>query len=103
MGISGYIGNSFQNDIIKDEKSTKYKDVKGTVVIGAFDFDYTPNSRNGSAKPFRWPPGWLLALKYVTNYAHVRMIVPSKMGHQSANQYVNPYFYDIRKFQKALN
>ena len=35
MGISGYIGNSFQNDIIKDEKSTKYKDVKGTVVIGA--------------------------------------------------------------------
>ena len=40
MGISGYIGNSFQNDIIKDEKSTKYKDVKGTVVIGAFDFDY---------------------------------------------------------------
>ena len=49
------------------------------------------------------PPGWLLALKYVTNYAHVRMIVPSKMGHQSANQYVNPYFYDIRKFQKALN
>lgn len=49
------------------------------------------------------PPGWLLALKYVTNYAHVRMIIPSKMGHQTASQYVNPYFYDIRKFQKALN
>ena len=44
MGISGYIGNSFQNDIIKDEKSTKYKDVKGTVVIGAFDFDYNDHN-----------------------------------------------------------
>ena len=31
------------------------------------------------------------------------MIVPSEHGTQSANQYVNPYFYDIRKFQKALN
>lgn len=49
------------------------------------------------------PPGWLVALKYVTNYAHVRIIVPSKMGHQTANKYVNPYFYDIRKFQKTLN
>lgn len=49
------------------------------------------------------PPGWLVALKYVTNYGHVKMIVPSKMGHQTANKYVNPYFYDIRKFQKALN
>lgn len=40
LGISGYVGNSFQNDIVRDEKSTKYKDVKGTVAIGAFDFDY---------------------------------------------------------------
>lgn len=40
MGISGYIGNSFQNDIIRDEKMTKYKDVKGQVLIGAFDFHY---------------------------------------------------------------
>lgn len=40
MGISGYIGNSFQNDIIRDEKMTKYKDLKGQVLIGAFDFHY---------------------------------------------------------------
>lgn len=40
MGVSGYIGNSFQNDIVRNEKSTKYKGVKGTVVIGTFDFDY---------------------------------------------------------------
>lgn len=49
------------------------------------------------------PPGWLVALKYVTNYGHVRMIIPSKMGHQTASKYVNPYFYDLRKFQKTLN
>ena len=27
--------------------------------------------------------------------------LPSKMGHTTAQQYVNPYFYDIRKFEKA--
>ena len=31
--------------------------------------------------------------------AHVKLIVPSKMGHQTAMQYVYPYFYDIRKYQ----
>lgn len=40
MGVSGYIGNSFQNDAVRDEKMTKYKGVKGTVVIGAFDFEF---------------------------------------------------------------
>ena len=71
----------------------------GTSVAGVF----TEGSMYAKYGTTDVPPGWLLALKYVTNYAHVRMIVPSKMGHQSANQYVNPYFYDIRKFQKALN
>jgi len=36
LGVSGYIGNSAQNSM----KATKYSDVKGTVLIGAFDFDY---------------------------------------------------------------
>ncbi|WP_347081529.1 DUF4827 family protein, partial [Bacteroides thetaiotaomicron] len=35
--------------------------------------------------------------------AHVRLIVPSKVGHSSAQQYVNPYYYDIWTFSKALN
>ena len=47
------------------------------------------------------PSGWLIALPYLRNNAHVRLIVPSKMGHTTAQQYVNPYFYDIRKFEKA--
>lgn len=45
------------------------------------------------------PAGWLVPLSYIRNYAHVKLIVPSKMGHQSAMQYVYPYFYDIQKYQ----
>lgn len=44
------------------------------------------------------PAGWLLALKYLRSGAHVKLIVPSKMGHAMAQKEVYPYFYDIRKF-----
>lgn len=43
IGISGYVGNSFQNDVITDEHTTRYKDVRGTVAIGALDFSYKHN------------------------------------------------------------
>lgn len=39
VGLSGYAGNSFNNDIVTDERS-RYADVKGTVLIGAVDFQY---------------------------------------------------------------
>ena len=45
------------------------------------------------------PAGWLVPLVYVRDGAHVKLIVPSKMGHQTAMQSVYPYFYDIRKYQ----
>lgn len=45
------------------------------------------------------PAGWLVPLPYIRDKAHVRLIVPSKMGHQSAMQYVYPYYYDITKYQ----
>lgn len=38
LGISGYAGNSFNNTLQADKG--KYKDVKGTVLIGTFDFTY---------------------------------------------------------------
>ena len=44
------------------------------------------------------PSGWLMALQYIRSGAHVKLIVPSKSGHSTAQQYVYPYFYDIRKF-----
>lgn len=49
------------------------------------------------------PTGWLLALPFVRNNAHVRLIVPSKVGHSVAQQNVVPYHYDIRSLSKALN
>lgn len=45
------------------------------------------------------PAGWLVPLTYVRDMAHVRLIVPSKMGHQTAMQQVYPYYYDIQKYQ----
>ncbi len=44
------------------------------------------------------PSGWLQSLTYIRDGAHVRLIVPSKIGHNTAQSQVYPYFYDIRKF-----
>ena len=43
------------------------------------------------------PPGWLTVFPYIRNGAHVKLIVPSKMGHEASMQYVHPYYYDLRK------
>lgn len=43
MSVSGYIGNTFSNTLNTNE-SQAYKDVKGTVVIGAFDFHYNAHN-----------------------------------------------------------
>ncbi len=43
MGLSGYIGNSFHNDITTNT-ATRYSSAKGTVVIGAFDFVYNDHN-----------------------------------------------------------
>lgn len=72
--------------------------VYGIVLSGSLDYDLLWNS-NGYGTAI--PSGWLIALPYLRNNAHVRLIIPSKMGHTTAQQYVNPYFYDIRKFEKA--
>ncbi len=63
--------------------------VSGTFIEGSMSQYYGPNV----------PSGWLIPLKYIKNNAHVKLIVPSKMGHTNASRYVYPYFYDILKFQ----
>ena len=45
------------------------------------------------------PAGWLVPLDYVRDGACVKLIVPSKMGHNSAMQSVYPYYYYIQKYQ----
>ena len=72
--------------------------VYGIVLFDALDYDYLWNN-NGYVTAV--PSVWLLSLPYLRNVAHVRLIIPSKMGHTNAQQNVNPYFYDIRKFEKA--
>jgi hypothetical protein len=70
----------------------------GTTVYGTFtQMDYAWNSYYATTSV---PAGWLLALPYLRDMSSVRLIVPSKMGHSSAQQSVVPYFYDIRRFQK---
>jgi len=38
LSLSGYVGNTFENTL--RTRGSKYKDVKGTLAIGAFDFQY---------------------------------------------------------------
>lgn len=71
----------------------------GTSIAGVFLQGNMPSYQQSTDVP----PGWLVALKYVTNFGHVKIVVPSKMGYSEANRSVTPYFYDIRKFQRAEN
>lgn len=43
LSLSGYMGNSFKNTLSVTQNE-RYKDVKGTVMIGAFDFCYDANN-----------------------------------------------------------
>jgi len=47
LGLSGYCGNSFRNTLSKTSveiDESAYKDVKGTVSIGSFDFGYNDHN-----------------------------------------------------------
>ncbi len=39
LGLSGYVGNTFSNTL--SQPNEKWGDVKGTLAIGSFDFDYS--------------------------------------------------------------
>ena len=42
LSVSGFVGNSFQNDIVTESypETSKYYGAKGRVMVGAFDFAY---------------------------------------------------------------
>lgn len=69
----------------------------GTSIYGQFVVEPGLGANMRSAYGTSVPSGWLIPLKYVRDSASVRLIVPSKMGHQNAQQYVYPYYYDITK------
>ena len=90
------------------DKDTTLSNLAAAETVDAFRYTVTSSSIAGTflqgymmsyySSP-AVPAGWLVPLTYVHDMAHVRLIVPSKMGHQTAMQYVYPYYYDIRKFQ----
>ena len=41
LSLSGYAGNSFNNTLSSNRNAKRYEGVKGTVLIGAFDFNYS--------------------------------------------------------------
>lgn len=89
------------------EKDTTLSNLNYVEVVDEFNYTVTSSSIAGiftqglmsSYYGPSVPAGWLVPLIYVRDMAHVRIIVPSKMGHSSAMQSVYPYYYDIRKYQ----
>lgn len=89
------------------EKSVTVSNLNEPAVVDEFRYAVTSSSIAGIFKDGYMiraygtsvPAGWLVALSYVRDGAHVKLIVPSKMGQQRAMQQVYPYYYDIHKFQ----
>lgn len=89
------------------DKDTTLSNLNSVEVVDEFLYKVTPSSIAGtflqgymlSVYGLQVPAGWLVPLAYIRDGAHVKLIVPSKMGQQTAMQYVYPYFYDIRKYQ----
>ena len=90
------------------DKDTTLSNLSAVETVDAFRYTVTSSSIAGTflqgymmtyySSP-AVPARWLVPLTYVRDMAHVRLIIPSKMGHQTAMQYVYPYYYDIRKYQ----
>ncbi|WP_125042858.1 DUF4827 domain-containing protein [Bacteroides faecalis] len=97
----------YENPLIYSSPLVFRYNVQGSYAYGTvveMDYSWMLMVRS-QLRDYTVPAGWLLALPFVRNNAHVRLIVPSKMGHaalQSSN-YVIPYHYDIWSFSKALN
>lgn len=87
--------SNLENPYMVDEfrytvTSSSIAGIFSTTTVGAMYYYY------GSTTV---PAGWLAALAYIRDGAHVKLIVPHKMGHDSALSNVYPYFYDLRKIQ----
>ncbi|MCD8031912.1 MAG: DUF4827 domain-containing protein [Bacteroides sp.] len=39
--------------------------------------------------------GWLQSIQFLRDKSHVKLIIPSKMGHQYSSAAVYPYYYDV--------
>ena len=88
-----YKGMTYSNlDIVYSVDAFRYVETS-TSIAGIFtEGYYMQTSYSGGTAV---PAGWLVPLPYIRNRAHVRLIVPSKMGSTYAMQSVVPFYYDI--------
>lgn len=92
------VTNYYDNTSVDQFRYTRTDDSKGNILATYGQFFQEQNQKAwmlsyyGSAVP----SGWLKALRYVGDNSKVKMIVPSKMGHKTAQQNVTPYFYEIQ-------
>ena len=90
------------------DKDTTLSNLNAVETVDAFRYAVTPSSIAGTflqgymmtyySSP-TVPAGWLVPLTYVRDMAHVKLIVPSKMGQSDAMRDVHPYYYDLHKLQ----
>lgn len=74
----------------------------GSTVSGQFVESYLTDayySIYGVRMETAVPTGWLVPMLYIKDRARVKLIVPHKVGHKYASQYVLPFFYDIYRYQ----
>lgn len=90
------------------EKAVTLSNLNSPTVVDEFRYTVTSSSIAGiftqgymlmAYQSSAVPAGWLVALNYIRDGAHVKLIVPSKMGNDNAMRQVYPYYYDIYKFQ----
>lgn len=104
-------------NIMCEIDDTAYPDTISNVdvatVVDSFFYDPTSTSTTMTEGWFPYvysqfygtlnvPYGIVYSLRYVRDMARFNVIVPSKMGHGYAGQEVYPFFYEIRKVQKAF-
>jgi hypothetical protein len=82
------VGQITNPDIFRYQKSSS--SVSGIFKSGMMYYVYSSQTV---------PQGWLIPFNYVRDGARVKLIVPSKMGHETAMSAVKAYYYDIHKFQ----
>lgn len=85
------VSNMYYPDILDEFNYT----VTSTSIAGIFTRGVMMSYYQSPAVP----AGWLVPLTFVRDMAHVRLIVPSKMGHSVAMNSVYAYYYDIRRYQ----
>lgn len=95
------------------EKDTTNGNINAPLMLDVFDYSITGTYASGQFRQgamaeyvsyygngsLQVPEGWITPLRFIRDKAHVKLIVPSKVGHSNAMQYVTPYYYDFTRIQ----